>query len=106
MEYYDNKARINPRDFTVTYENTYVTNIAHKVSEDYDDFIFETLSPFCEEVTQQKISKQELKFALLHYKKLEEENKKLIEKCNQLEEKAKKLEHMVDKLLNWIKNNE
>lgn len=45
-----------------------VYNITTKASEDYENFIFETIKPFCEEVMQQKISKQDLIYALSNAK--------------------------------------
>ena len=43
--------------------------ITTKVQETTDDFIFTTIQPFCEDVVQRKISKQELITALLLYEK-------------------------------------
>lgn len=42
-----------------------VYDITTKVKEDYDDFVFETIRPFCEDVVQMKIEKYQLKQALL-----------------------------------------
>ena len=39
--------------------------ITERVLEDEENFIFETIKPYCEEIVQRKISKQELKDALL-----------------------------------------
>lgn len=41
--------------------------ITTKVQETTEDFIFTTIQPFCEDVVQRKISKQELITALLLY---------------------------------------
>ena len=47
---------------------TEITNkISIKVTETQEEFIFETLKPWCEEIVQQKVSKQDLKQALLKY---------------------------------------
>lgn len=43
--------------------------ITTKVQETTEDFIFTTIQPFCEDVVQRKISKQELITALLLYEK-------------------------------------
>ena len=43
--------------------------ITTKVQETTEDFIFITIQPFCEDVVQRKISKQELISALLLYEK-------------------------------------
>lgn len=50
-------------DFTTEY----TMNIVNKVEETESDFIFETISPFCERIAQRKISKAELTLALLMY---------------------------------------
>jgi hypothetical protein len=39
--------------------------ISQRVLEDEENFIFEAIKPYCEEIVQRKISKQELKDALL-----------------------------------------
>lgn len=44
--------------------------ITMKVQETTEDFIFTTIQPFCENVVQRKISKQELITALLLYEKV------------------------------------
>lgn len=41
--------------------------ITTEVQETMEDFIFTTIQPFCEDVVQRKISKQELITALLLY---------------------------------------
>lgn len=43
--------------------------ITTEAQETMDDFIFTTIQPFCEDVVQRKISKQELISALLLYEK-------------------------------------
>ena len=43
--------------------------ITTEVQETTDEFIFTTIQPFCEDVVQRKISKQELVNALLLYEK-------------------------------------
>lgn len=43
--------------------------ITTKVQKTTEDFIFTTIQPFCEDVVQRKISKQELVNALLLYEK-------------------------------------
>lgn len=45
--------------------NDYFTTIQLQLTETYEDFIYETILPYCEEVTQLKINKQELKRLLL-----------------------------------------
>jgi hypothetical protein len=46
----------------------FVEEISTKFVEDQENFIFETIRPFCEERTQMKISKQELVSALLFWR--------------------------------------
>ena len=43
--------------------------ITTEAEEAVDEFIFTTIQPFCEDVMQRKISKQELISALLLYEK-------------------------------------
>ena len=43
--------------------------ITTEVQETAEEFIFTTIQPFCEDVVQRKISKQELISALLLYEK-------------------------------------
>ena len=43
--------------------------ISTEVQETVEEFIFTTIQPFCEDVVQRKISKQELVNALLLYEK-------------------------------------
>ena len=45
-----------------------ITNkMCQKATETQEEFIFETIKPWCEEIVQQKITKRELKQALLKY---------------------------------------
>lgn len=46
-----------------------IYKISTEVQETVDEFIFTTIQPFCEDVVQRKISKQELISALLLYEK-------------------------------------
>lgn len=41
--------------------------ILTRAKETYDEFIFETVEPYCNQVTKQRISKQILKRALIEY---------------------------------------
>lgn len=49
--------------------NIDVTSICEEVviqlKEDYENFVFETISPYCEDVIQMKVNKAELKRILL-----------------------------------------
>lgn len=47
--------------------NGFFAQIGMKCREDADNFIFETVRPFCEKVTGQKISKHMLEAALRQY---------------------------------------
>ena len=47
--------------------NSMVETIATKVTEDTEKFIFETITPYCEEITQREISKKDLERALTQY---------------------------------------
>ena len=49
-----------------TFPNMYET-VFVRARETYDDFIFETIEPYCNEVSQQKISKKILEQALTEY---------------------------------------
>ena len=44
-----------------------VEKISEKVTETREEFIFETIRPYCENVVQMKISKRDLEQALLKY---------------------------------------
>ncbi len=57
-----------------------------KVTETYDDFIFQQMSPFLNSVTEHRMSKQELVNALTKYRELEEENKYLGEMVARLKD--------------------
>ena len=48
-----------------------VYKITTEAQETMEDFIFTTIQPFCEDVIQRKISKQELITALLLYKEIQ-----------------------------------
>lgn len=45
--------------------NDYFTTIQLQLTETYEDFIYETILPYCQETTKLKINKQELKRLLL-----------------------------------------
>ena len=47
--------------------NSIVEKIVQTVHETEDEFIFETVRPFCEDVIQSKISKQDLARAVVNY---------------------------------------
>lgn len=47
---------------------SYTYKMVQQVQEEADRFIFETIQPFCEEVTQMKIEKRDLEQALLKTK--------------------------------------
>jgi len=49
-------------DIDFTYE------IRRRVREDEDNFIFETIEPYCSKIAQQKISKKDLNEAILLWK--------------------------------------
>ena len=49
--------------------NSMIYKITTEAQETMEDFIFTTIQPFCEDVIQRKISKQELISALLLYEK-------------------------------------
>jgi hypothetical protein len=64
---------------------TYTAKIVQNVKETEDEFIFQTVSSFCNEITQKEISKKDLINALVHYKELEEENEALKDKLYEVE---------------------
>lgn len=43
----------------------YFTTIKIQLTETYEDFVYDTILPYCEEVTQLKLNKAELKRLLL-----------------------------------------
>jgi hypothetical protein len=43
----------------------YFTTIQIQLTETYEDFVYDTILPYCEEVTQLKLNKEELKRILL-----------------------------------------
>lgn len=45
--------------------NTVIEELVIKVNEDYDNFVFETIRPYCESIIRVKIEKRELAQALL-----------------------------------------
>ena len=50
-------------------DDSMMYKITTEAQETMEDFIFTTIQPFCEDVVQRKISKQELITALLLYEK-------------------------------------
>lgn len=44
-----------------------IQKVVNKVEETYEEFIFTSIRPWCEEVTQQRISKSILEKALKEY---------------------------------------
>ena len=75
--------------------NTYISNITLKAMETEEEFLFQSVAPFCERITQREISKQELVNALLHYRDLENENESLKYKLHDL---VRENESLKDKL--------
>ena len=51
----------------------YAAEITHKAMETQEEFIFQTILPYCESITEMRISKEYLRKALLTYKRLEAE---------------------------------
>jgi len=59
-----------PKKFEPIKENPVITTVyevVHKIHEDEENFILETIIPYCEEVSEMKISKSELKDILVRY---------------------------------------
>ena len=46
---------------------TLVEEMTIKVTEDFENFVFDTISPYCNNVMRMKISKEDLKKAILQY---------------------------------------
>ena len=44
-----------------------VEKIAMQAKENQEEFIFQTIQPYCENIIEQRISKKELELALLQY---------------------------------------
>lgn len=74
--------------------SSFIAEFQTKVTETYDDFIFEQISPFVNSVTQQKISKQELVNALLRWRDLEKENDRLREEIRHIKAESKCLQEV------------
>lgn len=53
--------------------DTYIAQFAQKVKETEDEFIFQTIAPYCSTITEAKITKQYLIDALTQYNRLEEQ---------------------------------
>ena len=66
------------------YEN-FTAKIIKSAVEAEEEFIFQTIYPYCEQITQQRISKQDLTNALVHYRALERENEMLRNKLYDIE---------------------
>lgn len=61
--------------------------ITTQFTEDYENFIYETITPYCEYVTQMKINKEELKRILLLGKQADNMLDKLITEIETIKEK-------------------
>lgn len=62
---------------------TYTAKIYQTMMETEEEFIFQTIAPYCQTLTEMRITKQTLIDALRQYKRLEEENKMLKEELKQ-----------------------
>jgi hypothetical protein len=67
-----------------------VDKVSTKTTENMESFIFETISPFCNEVTQMEISKDELTQALMAWRKWKVED-------NEAKEKLEKIKQIVNR---------
>lgn len=68
---------------------SYTAEITQKAIETQEEFIFQTIAPFCEEIMEQHISKEYLVNALLKYRRLEAENEKLRAQLAQINKLSK-----------------
>ena len=65
--------------------NTYIEKMTHKMIETEEEFIFQSIAPYCDNFTERRITKEELVNALVRYRELEEENEKLKHRVIRLE---------------------
>ncbi len=54
------------------------------VEESFDKFVFETISPFCDRITQTKIEKEFLEKALINYNGVKTNSEIICPRCKQL----------------------
>ena len=55
----------------------FVEQVTEKATEEHEEFIFQTIKPFCEEIVQEKISKKDLTEALIMWKNSKEQTDRL-----------------------------
>ena len=82
--------------------DNYLSEITERYYETQEEFIFETILPFCSQIDTLYLSKEYLIKALAHYKDLEQENELLRAKCDRLYDKNKALSHMYEELRSKI----
>ena len=76
--------------------DTYVNQLVMSFRETEEEFIFNTVSPFCDNIMQKKINKEELINALRRYRTLQSENNFLKEENNYLKEKLAEIEAILE----------
>lgn len=76
--------------------DTYVNQLVMSFKETEEEFIFNTVSPFCDNIMQRKISKEELINALYRYRTLQSENNFLKEENNYLKERLAEIGIILD----------
>lgn len=83
--------------------NNQIYEVKLKVEETVDDFIFQTIQPFCESIVKRKISKKELENMLLIAKRM-----KWIPCNKRLPEKGKEVlarDKYGEMLIGWIRED-
>ena len=65
--------------------DNYLAEITQQIYENQEEFIISTLYPFCQELVEWRISKQDLRDALTRWKELETENRILRKKLAERE---------------------
>jgi hypothetical protein len=83
--------------------DTYIAQFAQKVKETEEEFIFQTIAPYCSTITEAKITKQYLIDALTQYNRLEEQvealrakNTYLYHENAELRAKLAKISHIAE----------
>ena len=75
-----------------------IENIEYRATEDFENFIFEIIQPYCNVITTTKISKEDLKCILLQY--FNKESDTISRKIAKYKYKQKLINNLKDKVRN------
>ena len=78
--------------------NTFTAQITKKMIETEEEFIYQSVLPFCEEITETRLSKKDLIDALVRYKELVAHNEALRERIDELKEENERLKDRIEEL--------